>query len=253
MPFTLAHPAAMLPLRRYCPRLLSFPALIFGSMSPDAGYLFGDFKLDRLSHSLFGNLTMDRLSHYWFEGLIFCLPAGLLMLGAFYYLRAPAVRLLPERHKRTFLPLCQQPLGGPVVILFSLLIGVWSHLLWDSFTHNDGWFVEHLALLQSPVVVVGHRTARVCHILWYGFSFVGIVCLFLAFEHWKETAGGGSLADSGRAKLRDAIVLAIIVLPIEAIHHLVHGRRGIYLVAGFSLLVVIGVIVGVRRTNRQTG
>ena len=28
MPFTLAHPAAVLPLKRFCPRYLSFPALI---------------------------------------------------------------------------------------------------------------------------------------------------------------------------------------------------------------------------------
>jgi hypothetical protein len=232
MPFTLAHPAAVLPLRRYCPRLLSFPALFLGSMSPDLGYL----------------CRADRLSHRWFAGLVFCLPAGLLMLGALYYLRKPAVRLLPARFQNALLPACQQPLGGPVILIFSLLIGMWSHLFWDSFTHNDGWFVEHLALLQSPVIVVGHRTARVCHLLWYGFSFAGIVWLFLAFERWKETAVG-ALSGSGRTKLRDAIMMAIVVLPIQAIHHLVHGRMGLYLAAGFGLLIVIGIVFGIRHSR----
>ena len=174
------------------------------------------------------------------------------MVGTLYYLRRPVVGLLPARFQKALLPACQQPLGGPVVLILSLLIGVWSHLFWDSFTHNDGWFVEHWALLQSPVIVVGHRTARVCHLLWYGFSFAGIVWLFLAFERWKETAGGGVLSGSGRTKLQDAILMAIVVLPVEAIHHLVHGRMGLYLAAGFGLLIVMGLIVAIR-TSRQPG
>jgi hypothetical protein len=238
MPFTLAHPAAVLPLRRYCPRLLSFPALIMGSMSPDVGYCFG-------------RLNADRLSHQWIEGLGFCLPVGLLMLGFLYYLRSPVVRLLPERYQEAFLPLCRRPLGSLFIVVISLVIGVWSHLLWDSFTHNDGWFVEHLALLQSPVASVAGRTVRVCHLLWYGFSFAGIVWLFLVYEKWKQTAGGGALGGSG-TKLRDAIVLAVVVLPIEVMHHLMRSRLGLYLVAGFSLLVVIsGVVLGIMRTGRS--
>jgi hypothetical protein len=41
MPFPLAHPAAVLPLRRYCPKYLSFPVLIVGSLVPDVGYCLG--------------------------------------------------------------------------------------------------------------------------------------------------------------------------------------------------------------------
>jgi hypothetical protein len=61
MPFPLAHPAAVLPLRRV--QALCFPALVLGSLTPDFGYLFAD--LSRLSHHLLGSL-------------LFCLPAGLL-------------------------------------------------------------------------------------------------------------------------------------------------------------------------------
>src|SRR5437762_2617545 len=50
MPFPLAHPAAVLPLRRYCPRFLSFPALVIGSIAPDFGYCFGDLNVEDLSH-----------------------------------------------------------------------------------------------------------------------------------------------------------------------------------------------------------
>ena len=41
MPWTFAHPAAILPLRSLCPRWLSFPALILGAMAPDISYYVG--------------------------------------------------------------------------------------------------------------------------------------------------------------------------------------------------------------------
>jgi hypothetical protein len=37
MPWTFAHAAAVLPLRRCCPRRLHFPALVIGSLTPDFG------------------------------------------------------------------------------------------------------------------------------------------------------------------------------------------------------------------------
>jgi hypothetical protein len=38
MPFPLAHPVAVLPFRRYCPRFFSLPALVAGSLVPDYGH-----------------------------------------------------------------------------------------------------------------------------------------------------------------------------------------------------------------------
>src|SRR6266404_5342332 len=55
MAFPLAHPAAVLPLRRYCPRGFNFAALVVGSLSPDAGYLFGQRNVDEFSHRVVGS------------------------------------------------------------------------------------------------------------------------------------------------------------------------------------------------------
>src|SRR5882672_6336607 len=69
MPFTLAHPAAVLPLRRW-PRL-DFVALVIGSMTPDFGYylLLPDMRLE--THSFAGSLET-------------CLPVGLLLVLLFH-------------------------------------------------------------------------------------------------------------------------------------------------------------------------
>ena len=90
MPFPLAHPAAVLPLRRCCPRYLSFPALVIGSLCPDSGYLF---------HA--GNF-----SHRFLAGSFgFCLPVGLVLVLVFYGVRRPVIGILPASYRRLLLPL----------------------------------------------------------------------------------------------------------------------------------------------------
>ncbi len=227
MPFPLAHPAAVMPLRRLCPRFLNFPALVLGSLVPDAGYCFGGLKVEDFSHRLGGMFG-------------FSLPLGLLLVLALYALRARAIAPLPDRLQRVFLPERWQPLGSPVALVLSLLLGIATHLLLDSFTHRNGWFVERLPLLRAPVLSLAGHTAKVCTVLWYFGSFVGVAWLTLAYYRRQR---GPRQHHSGSVVGADwslALVVALLVLPIELVHHLVHGRLGPVLVAFCSLLLVLG-------------
>ena len=231
MPFPLAHPAAVLPLRRYCPRWLSFPALVIGSLTPDASYCLGEKEGGTFGHSLVGSVA-------------FCLPVGIALVALFYGLRSPVVRRLPAPYQQAFLPFCRRPLGSPWVVVISLLIGTWTHVLWDSFTHNNGWCVQNLPVLQNVVVSAGGRTARVCHLLWYGCSFAGVIWLFLAFEKWKQACVNRGAGTRGKAVLRDAVLVAILALPIELVHHLVRSHKPVlYLIAAVCVLPVLGVVL----------
>jgi hypothetical protein len=231
MPFPLAHPAAVLPLRRYCPQRLNFAALVIGSLAPDASYLLGEKAGGAFGHSLLGSVA-------------FCLPVGIVLVALFYGLRSPVVKMLPAPYPQLFLPFCRRPLGPLWLVVVSLLIGVWTHLLWDSFTHKDGWCVEHLPVLQCVVVSWGNRTARVCHLLWYGCSFAGMIWLFLAFENWKQACLKESAGAPRKAVLRDAVLVAILVLPIELVHHLVQSNKpGLYLIAAACTLPVLAVVL----------
>ena len=239
MPFTLAHPAAVLPLRRYCPRWFSFPALVIGSLTPDAGYLFGEAGGGGFSHGLLGSIG-------------FCLPAGLVLAGLFYWLRAPLVKILPAPYQRALLPVCQRPPGSFWTIVISLLIGAWTHLLWDSFTHNNGWFVQRLPLLQSPVAVVAGHQARVCHLLWYGCSFAGVVWLFVVFEKWQRAYVTPGAGVRGKTVMRDAVLVAIMVVPIELVHHLVRlNKIGLCLLAVACALLVLGILLRVANARKD--
>ncbi len=216
-----------MPLRRYCPHSLSLPALVIGSVTPDAGYLFGEARGGTLSHGLLGSI-------------VFCLPVGLLMVALFYWLRTPLVRLLPASYRQSLLPLCQRPAGPLWVITLSLLVGTWTHLLWDSFTHTNGWAVQHVPALWSQVALVAGRRVRVCHLLWYGCSFAGMVWLFVAFERWKQASASTRAETRGGTIVRDAVLVALSVVPIELVHHLVRLNRvmlSLAAVAGWLLVV----------------
>jgi hypothetical protein len=230
MPFPLAHPAAVLPLRRYCPRWLNFPALVIGSLTPDASYFLGKMG-GGFGHSFLGSVA-------------FCLPVGVVMVALFYGLRAPVARMLPAPYPQAFLPLCARPMGSLWVVAISLLIGAWTHLLWDSLTHTNGWGAEHLPVLQTTIVSVGSHRARVCHLLWYVCSSAGIIWLFLAFEKWKQGCVIGGGAAAGKAIWRDALLVAVLVLPIELAHHFAQSNKPrFFLIAAVCALPVLGVVM----------
>jgi hypothetical protein len=175
MPFPLAHPAAILPLRRFCPRLLSFPALVVGSLICDAGYFSGSLHWEKISHRLLAG------------SIGFGLPAGFAALLLFYALRTPFVRMLPAWYKRVLLPLCERPAGPPASLAVSLLIGAWTHIILDSFTHQDGWFVERLPLLQKSLFATPHGLFRICDVIYCGTTLVGVIWVALCYWRWLES------------------------------------------------------------------
>jgi hypothetical protein len=235
MPFPLAHPAAVLPLRRFCPRWLSFPALVAGSLAPDASYLSGPLHLEGFSHRFVGSFG-------------FALPVGLALLGLFYGLRGRVIAWLPERDRRALLPLCQGP-PGPLVVVASLLAGAWTHLFLDSFTHPNGWLVLRFPILLTPVVFAENHTLRVCHLLWYGCSFAGIAWLCFVCLHWRDAVGGKKSNGLEWGNAGKALLAGVLVFPIELAHHLVHGALGLGLVAGLVLTVMTGIVLKLRLTG----
>lgn len=234
MPFTLAHPAAVLPLRRCCPRYLNFPALVIGAMVPDVGYFLGRWSVPEFSHSFYGSFG-------------FGLPVGIGLLVLFYGLRLPVVGILPKRLRQTYFPLCLRPAGPPWIAAVSILLGDWTHLLLDSFTHESSWLVAHVAFLQTPVFRFGYYTFRMCHLAWYLCSFAGIAWLWFAHEQWRETALDPARRSSTGTKLRNALLVAGLLLPVAAVATLVRGWLG--LVLGATLVVLMLAAFGRWRMN----
>ncbi|MGW4523553.1 DUF4184 family protein [Amycolatopsis sp. NPDC004378] len=134
MPFTLSHPAAVLPLAR---RPLVPSALVAGSVAPDVFWFVPRLPGIGLTK------THEFASVLWLDPLI-----ALVLLAVFHVLlRRPLLALAPQ-------PLAERlPHNGfswrkPGWIALSLVIGAATHVGWDAFTHESGGF----AFLRIPLV-----------------------------------------------------------------------------------------------------
>jgi len=161
MPFPLAHPAAVLPFRRWCPKYLDFPALIIGSVTPDLAASIDDWEY--FSHTILGTF-------------VFCLPVGLATIWIFRRVRTPIVSTFPNPHRHTLLPLCAGTRNSLFNVIISLLFGSWLHLTWDLFTHDHSWLVQHVAFFSIPVAGVPLN-----HLLWLLSSLVGSLLLLAMY------------------------------------------------------------------------
>ena len=172
MPFTVAHPAAILPLRK---RLI-FSALVMGAIAPDLHYYVGLGSNARPSHSLPGAFTI-------------CLPSALVALWLFHrVLKLPLISLAPEWHQQRLARFASPFRFGPArqfgLIVISLLAGIFSHLFWDSFTHGYGFMVRHVALLRVIPFEAYGSFRPVYNLLQHLSTLIGTAVLAIAYYRW---------------------------------------------------------------------
>lgn len=204
MPFTLAHPAAVVPLRRYLGRFDVLSALVIGSLTPDMHYFF-PFQPDRVvTHSL--------AALWWY-----CLPVGLALYLIYHLvLKLPLIMLLPAsiagRLAVFFSPTL--PKTSWRVVIVSLLIGAITHLGWDAFTHGDSRFGRGWAMLQTVVFRVNDDPTRLYDILQYVSAPLGIGLLAWWSWRWLRCAPLHGLSARVRAiPARTIAALSMIGIP----------------------------------------
>ena len=149
MPFTFCHPAIILPLNKLGEKRISLTGLVIGSIVPDFEYFIRMNVYSKYSHTLPGVFYFD-------------LPLALLLTFIFHYsLRTKLMDNLPQMIRSRWVN-CRDFKWVSyvkhhwIVVIYSILLGVFSHLLWDSFTHRDGYFVSHIRSLQVNIFLFGH-------------------------------------------------------------------------------------------------
>ncbi|MBX7222183.1 MAG: DUF4184 family protein [Blastocatellia bacterium] len=177
MPFTLSHPAAVLPFTR---RGWSLSALVTGSMAPDFLYFLLLVPGTHFGHTLPGIF-------------LFCLPAGWMALGLFHgLLKWPLLALLSPPHQaRLLLPtraFAVQSLAQLFSISSQMCLGTVTHIVWDSFTHEPGWSVQRLPFLLAPAVTFGTVSLPWCKLLQHLSTLAGGAVLFFRYRRWFQTA-----------------------------------------------------------------
>jgi hypothetical protein len=196
LPFTLAHPAAVLPLRKR----LVFSALVIGAMAPDFHYFLGLPVDARTSHSLAG-------------AFYFCLPLALAALWLFHrVMKMPLIGLAPEWYQARLVRFAVPFRFGPgkrfALVLLSLLAGTFTHLIWDSFTHNRGWVVKHFPVLRTVVLQQYWGGRPIYVLLQHGSTLAGMAILVIAYRRWAHGAIPQAL--SPELRLRSTVKLAVV-------------------------------------------
>ena len=186
MPATFSHPAAILPLRRWAPGWFDTVGLVIGSMAPDLGYCLLLFDGASKAHTP--------------AGLFFItLPSALVVWGLLQ-LAWPTLSLaLPPNHAGflTESLLAQGPVRGRQFgrLALSMLTGGATHLVWDSFTHKQDWFVAAVPALRTQVPLVFGFEAPGYYLLQHTCSLLGLVALVMAYRRamaasaWRPKAG----------------------------------------------------------------
>lgn len=144
MPFTFSHPAIVLPLTFLPRKWVSLTGLVIGSLAPDFEYFIRMCIKSNYSHSISGI--------FWFD-----LPLGLFLAFIFHNIvRDMLFDNIPTILKSRFLIFKQFNWNNYFrknwhIVIISILIGVFSHIFWDSFTHEQGYFVQTIPALRNSL------------------------------------------------------------------------------------------------------
>ncbi|ADB32052.1 hypothetical protein Kfla_2987 [Kribbella flavida DSM 17836] len=178
MPFPLAHPAAVLPFVR---RPFVASALVAGALAPDLLYL--DPLYDLATRQIHGSFTLT-LTHQFTSALWLNPLLALLALVVFHWvLKRPLVALAPPSLAGRLKPSGRRPTANYLLwAAISLVIGGFTHVLWDSFTHYDGYFVRQWGFLTANLT----PTWDVNRVLQYLSSIGGILLIVLWLYRWWQ-------------------------------------------------------------------
>ena len=170
MPFTFAHPAAVVPIKEKWPKWFDLTALVLGSMAPDFEY-FIRFKPQRVVGHSFAGFVYYNLPLVFLAALLW-----------HYVVKKPLILSLPTPIRSYGMSFISHKwkinsIRAFFVFITSALIGMGTHVLWDSFTHANSFFVKAIPLLSRYVNVFGYRIG-VYNILQHTSSLVGFWVLY---------------------------------------------------------------------------
>jgi hypothetical protein len=246
MPFTLAHPAAILPFYRTRGHRLRLAALAIGAMAPDLEFLLGLTPNGWFSHTLPGVF-------------LFCLPASWACLWLFdRWGRRGAARLLPDEWT-----LPPERRWSAWWIGLSILLGTSTHIVWDAFTHESDWGFQVLTGLKGSFAPGWRPGMPGFKLLQDGSTVVGLACLAWAGARWARTQPPAAWGPPLRrvSLLMAGLASVGFAFGLQETHGLFfdgHEREvlsfgGMAVVVAFGVAVLLLGIRGRRRPIRDGG
>ncbi|MFD2612706.1 DUF4184 family protein [Paenibacillus gansuensis] len=167
MPFTFAHPLYALPLKFINPRHISAWGLVLGSMSPDFEYFLALEPYQTIGHTHQG---------LWLQAI----PLSVLFVLVFSFvlrilaMHVPSVFQLDRKLYASLEPFEYRKVSSWILFLITVVIGFYSHVFIDSFTHVSGSFARQERALQQEIFQL-----PLYKWLQYSLSLLGLVAELL--------------------------------------------------------------------------
>jgi hypothetical protein len=244
MPFTFSHPAIVLPLAPLSGRRLSLTGLVAGSLAPDFEYFLRMKMQGSFSHTPAGLFCFD-------------LPLGILLAFVFHnVVRDSLIDNLPAFLRSRFSAFQCFGWNGYLkrnwpAVLASVLIGAFSHLLWDAFTHGNGYFVAAMPALAKRVSLWGWQVP-VFNALQHLSTIAGAMIVAFAVYRLPANRAGTKGGNAQYWIIATGAALAIIAMRFFCGSGL--RRYGDFIVicisAGLASLVIASLLTG-KRLNRH--
>ncbi|MGE5705041.1 MAG: DUF4184 family protein [Clostridia bacterium] len=210
MPFTFAHPAAVVPIQALLRRYVIMTGLVVGSMSPDFEYFIHFKPVSVWGHTLIGFFVYN-------------FPLVLLVSWLFHsFVKAPLIAHLPAPLDRWYAPLASQAwrigsLRAFGLFFLSSIVGMLTHVGWDHFTHVNGYYVVHSAFLRETVPIF-RWNVPVYKLAQHGSTLIGFLVIAVYLYRQRAARPQATLFSSSRTttgKLRywgKIVLVACLIL-----------------------------------------
>lgn len=210
-------------------------------MAPDFEYFIRFRPWGTLGHTFPGVFLLD-------------LPVSLLVLWQFHaYAKEPLYMWLPDSVRQR---IRLGPLAMPVkdakqfaLVCLSILIGVATHIVWDSFTHPSLWLYDRWQFLRQTVVLPFGMDREVARVIQHVSSVFGVVVLVFWLWNWyrvtapipHETAV--QPITNRRAALLAVSIVALAAAILQGFLIYPHGRHWHFSLGWYS--VECGIITAI--------
>lgn len=172
MPLTFAHPAAVLLFSRKS-KYINFSAMVIGSMAPDFEYFLRGQPKGEIGHTFMGFITLN-------------LPLVALIYFIYhFFIHQTFVHYLPNILQDTYTNrVASNKLLKLVVFIYSALFGMLTHVVWDSFTHINGYMVLKFPTVFTEIYRIYGFDLPLYKLLQHGSTILGII-LIIGYMYFR--------------------------------------------------------------------
>ena len=239
MPFTFSHPAIVLPLKLLPKKWFSLTALVIGSLTPDFEYFLRMKVQSNFSHTILGV--------FWFD-----LPFGILLAFLFHNivrnslfenlplpLKSRLSRFNKFNWNRYFI-------SNWHMATISFLLGAFSHIFWDSFTHEHGHFVEVIPELSRTILFFG-KEIPIFKLLQHSSTLIGGFAIILTIFKITPDATVARKMDVQYWLVLTTVMVGIILLRLlGGLEYRAYGHLIVTAISSLMISLILTPMVLVR-------